>query len=162
MTREEALAAGLKTYDSEKLCGKGHSERYVVSEGCAVCSRARVLAGYHRNPQRANARRAAWASKNQARDRERGRLWRRKQRGQIEGPTRPMPDACEVCDRGREGRSLHEDHDHVTGLFRGWLCYPCNTALGKLGDTVEGVMRAVEYLRAVASRRLLDTGIEDD
>lgn len=38
------------------------------------------------------------------------------------------------------------DHCHHTGLFRGWLCGKCNTAIGKLGDTLEGVKRAVAYL----------------
>lgn len=27
-------------------------------------------------------------------------------------------------------KGLHADHDHVTGVFRGWLCHPCNTRLG--------------------------------
>lgn len=50
---------------------------------------------------------------------------------------------CEIC--GRE-RPLHIDHDHQTGDVRGLLCISCNTALGKLGDTVEGLMRAIRYL----------------
>jgi Recombination endonuclease VII len=81
---------------------------------------------------------------------------RRKRRGQIEPPTRPMPANCEVCTKPREGKSLHEEHDHDTGLFRGWACGSCNTAIGKLGDTEAGVMRAVVFLRAAPSRRILD------
>lgn len=50
---------------------------------------------------------------------------------------------CEIC--GRE-RALHIDHDHKTGDVRGLLCVSCNTAIGKLGDNVEGVMKAVRYL----------------
>ena len=34
---------------------------------------------------------------------------------------------CAVC--GREER-LVEDHDHGTGLFRGWLCRSCNVSEG--------------------------------
>ena len=41
------------------------------------------------------------------------------------------------------------DHDHVTGEFRGWICYGCNTGLGKLGDTIEGLEKAIAYLKRV-------------
>jgi Recombination endonuclease VII len=46
----------------------------------------------------------------------------------------------------QEKGRLHLDHDHATGAFRGWLCMCCNTAIGKLGDTVEGLNRAVAYI----------------
>ena len=51
---------------------------------------------------------------------------------------------CEIC--GLE-ENLCYDHDHITGDFRGILCITCNTALGKLGDTLEGVNRAYMYLK---------------
>ena len=35
------------------------------------------------------------------------------------------------------------DHDHDTGEFRGWLCNNCNTGLGAMGDTIEGLERAI-------------------
>jgi len=38
------------------------------------------------------------------------------------------------------------DHDHDTGLIRGLLCHICNTGIGKLGDNIEGLMRALNYL----------------
>ena len=38
------------------------------------------------------------------------------------------------------------DHDHDTGLIRGLLCSLCNTGIGKLGDNIEGLMRALNYL----------------
>jgi hypothetical protein len=63
-------------------------------------------------------------------------------------PTRPEPTNCECCKRNRNpARSFSLDHDHPTGKFRGWLCYSCNSAIGKLGDNLAGLMRAVEYLR---------------
>ena len=58
---------------------------------------------------------------------------------------RPCPNFCECC--GRPHSNLRYDHDHETGAFRGWLCDNCNTAIGKLGDTVDGLQRAIEYLR---------------
>lgn len=38
------------------------------------------------------------------------------------------------------------DHDHVTGAVRGLLCVKCNTGIGVLGDTPQGVANAVNYL----------------
>ncbi|MET9347693.1 endonuclease domain-containing protein [Streptomyces termitum] len=35
---------------------------------------------------------------------------------------------CAVC--GETGRRLVLDHDHETGLVRGWLCVSCNTREG--------------------------------
>lgn len=74
------------------------------------------------------------------------RAAKRKGRGTPE-PTRPEPLNCEACDAPPNGSgSLHLDHDHTTGKFRGWLCSRCNTAIGKLGDNVAGVRRALAYL----------------
>ena len=38
------------------------------------------------------------------------------------------------------------DHDHTSGVVRGILCDSCNIGLGKLGDTVESVRKALIYL----------------
>tara|TARA_R110001583_G_scaffold28879_7_gene101792 strand:+ start:10495 stop:10965 length:471 start_codon:yes stop_codon:yes gene_type:complete len=38
------------------------------------------------------------------------------------------------------------DHDHDSGEFRGWLCNPCNSALGWFQDNINKVRRAVKYL----------------
>lgn len=55
------------------------------------------------------------------------------------------PEVCEIIGCGRRATCL--DHDHLTGKIRGWLCQPCNTALGKFGDNVEGLLNAIAYLR---------------
>lgn len=63
-------------------------------------------------------------------------------------PTRVDPGHCECCGRlprGRYGMCL--DHDHDSGAFRGWLCHPCNRALGLLGDTLPDVLKLVGYLK---------------
>jgi hypothetical protein len=53
-------------------------------------------------------------------------------------------DCCEAC--GVDTDALYLDHDHNTNRFRGWLCGRCNTGIGKLGDNIEGVRKALEYL----------------
>lgn len=50
---------------------------------------------------------------------------------------------CALCGKRRP---LHIDHDHATGRIRGLLCRGCNVGLGHLGDSVEGLQRAIAYL----------------
>jgi hypothetical protein len=50
---------------------------------------------------------------------------------------------CALCGKLT---GLHIDHDHETGRVRGVLCTPHNTAIGALGDNVEGLMAAATYL----------------
>lgn len=50
---------------------------------------------------------------------------------------------CASCGHKRK---LVVDHDHATGVVRGLICTPCNMAIGGLGDTPEGVRKALEYL----------------
>ena len=52
-------------------------------------------------------------------------------------------DCCEVC--GTTERLVY-DHCHDSMDFRGVLCRHCNASIGGLGDTLEGLMRAVNYL----------------
>ena len=45
------------------------------------------------------------------------------------------------------------DHDHSDDSFRGWICDRCNTGLGKLGDNLDGVIKAVNYLIMTKNRK---------
>jgi hypothetical protein len=58
----------------------------------------------------------------------------------------PAPDSCQCC--GKTGVKLVLDHCYETEKFRGWLCPHCNLSIGLLGDNVEGLQRAIEYLTA--------------
>jgi hypothetical protein len=84
-----------------------------------------------------------WAKANPEAQQAIYKRYQRKKRGQIEAPTRPMPELCECCIKSGK---MVEDHNHITGKFRGWLCFMCNTSIGKLGDTPEGVTKALVYL----------------
>jgi hypothetical protein len=50
---------------------------------------------------------------------------------------------CQIC--LRENVQLVCDHDHTTGLVRGWPCGNCNRAAGMIGDTLESARRLVAY-----------------
>ena len=56
----------------------------------------------------------------------------------------PKPKACQCC--RREDLPLSLDHDYETELFRGWICQPCNSGIGYLGDGLSGILKALRYV----------------
>lgn len=117
-------------------CVKGHTEisgltlRHSHSGICIICHRA------HKKAYRATT---------VGKQRYREYSW--KYDG-IPHPTRPCPETCELCARkNTAGKALVNDHCHVGNYFRGWLCTSCNASIGHLGDSLEGVLRAADYLR---------------
>lgn len=81
-----------------------------------------------------------------AKNKERLLAAQRKNRGLPE-PTRPCPALCECCGGSATGKgSLHLDHCHKTGKFRGWLCHRCNFGLGHFFDDPERLKLAIKYL----------------
>ena len=59
--------------------------------------------------------------------------------------------ACAICNIDVKfgtgfSQAVHVDHCHTTNKVRGILCGNCNTALGKLGDSVESIKRVLQYL----------------
>ncbi|WP_366940860.1 endonuclease VII domain-containing protein [uncultured Halomonas sp.] len=62
--------------------------------------------------------------------------------------------SCGIC--GEHQENLCVDHCHDSGAVRGLLCKQCNSAIGFLGDTEEGVNRALRYLRS--AREIQDLG----
>jgi len=54
---------------------------------------------------------------------------------------------CASCGKSEpNGRRLAVDHDHDTDKIRGLLCTNCNTGIGLLGDTLDGLRKAEKYL----------------
>jgi len=65
-------------------------------------------------------------------------------RRQLHKEAPDKPEVCECC--GTVPLKWCLDHDHSNNQFRGWICERCNTGLGKLGDNVDGVVKALNYL----------------
>lgn len=67
---------------------------------------------------------------------------------------RPMPELCELCDKPETRKLKHwkkvgllcYDHCHKTGDFRGWLCFRCNSTLGKMEDDMDLMRKMISYL----------------
>ena len=70
----------------------------------------------------------------------------------LAGPRPTEPTPCECCGTITPPEKLHLDHDHITHAFRGWLCRTCNLGIGSLGDNVDGLQRAIAYLRKTNER----------
>ena len=59
----------------------------------------------------------------------------------------PIGTICELCKKPpKNGDGLVFDHCHDTHTFRGYLHNSCNRSLGTIGDDMEGLLRAVNYL----------------
>lgn len=158
-------------------CGRCREPQYlsayppsVVTKGCGECrscARERGRA-YARTPT-GRAKQRVWRSQNRERvnARDLARYHRQKPSGRPEntrlktryGITLAEYEARLIAQGGRcaccgatsnpDGRKLFVDHDHATGVVRGLLCGGCNRGIGALGDTIEGVRRAVNYLERV-------------
>ena len=57
------------------------------------------------------------------------------------------PCRCECCGHPPKDNKFVLDHCHDTEVFRGWLCDKCNLSIGHLGDNIEGLQKAIAYLR---------------
>lgn len=66
---------------------------------------------------------------------------------------------CNCCGATSPG-SIHDwaiDHDHKTMKFRGFICHPCNLALGHMHDDIGKLKKLISYLE-----RFIETGTESD
>jgi len=122
-----------------KACKNGHTSGRYKSGACRECSHERNRAWKRRNAEHKRAyARAYFHSLSDAKKREYLGL---------PEPSRPRPEACENCGRvATAARKLALDHCHATGKFRGWLCTKCNTGIGSLGDSIDGLKKALNYL----------------
>lgn len=52
---------------------------------------------------------------------------------------------CKICNKPPT-KTLHVDHNHVTGKYRGLLCGDCNRGLGLFKENIEYLNTAIKYL----------------
>ena len=59
----------------------------------------------------------------------------------------PEGTVCAVCNKPPSvGNGLVFDHCHLNNVFRGYCCNSCNRSIGVLGDNVDGLLQALNYL----------------
>lgn len=108
-----------------------------VTKTCKVCKKTKDISQFGRN---GTWYRPDCLQCNAAMQRQYSKLRRQQKDPELGTP-------CECC--GKITEKLHWDHCHGSHEHRGWLCNNCNTGIGKLGDTLEGVLKAVDYLAKV-------------
>ena len=66
-----------------------------------------------------------------------------------------VPEECGICGATTcpSGRALAIDHDHSTGRLRGFLCFSCNTGIGKFKDSTALLSMAMDYLSTPPAER---------
>lgn len=124
---------------------RGNTVTYFPS--CRECTKARVTSWRRANPDKAAAYNRKWRENSPGN-------WKDLRLAKY-GITADEYDAmwtkqggvCAICKKDcKTGQALSVDHCHVTGEVRGLLCRKCNTALGHLGDSVDLLHAAIEYL----------------
>ncbi len=128
--RGAALTAGEKTYVGPPCRTCTSTERYTSSGGCVHCAKAAVTQRGDGRPRR---------------------KYEHHEKHGLSVPLQPADGKCQACG---EIAKLIIDHDHVlealgfpgSETFRGWVCYRCNSGIGRLGDNIAGVQRALDYL----------------
>lgn len=147
-TRAAALAAGVTHYFTGKPCRSGHVALRRVKGTCVECDRLREKRRWAENRTDMRAKQKRWRENNPNYAKER----RKAELEQAAG--RPRAARCECCGKPPEDhRALAFDHCHDSGDFRGWLCDNCNVGIGKLGDTIEGVKKALAYLKKATRKK---------
>ena len=70
----------------------------------------------------------------------------------------PQGTKCALCGKDeKQGDTLVFDHCHKTSTFRGYLHNSCNRSVGVLGDNVEGLIAALNYLNITENKKLIIT-----
>ena len=57
---------------------------------------------------------------------------------------------CPICQKLftiSSPQSVNLDHDNQTGEVRGWICGDCNTSMGRLGDDISTLARAILWIK---------------
>ena len=105
---------------------------------------------YHCNTCRASIARD-WRVRNPKKAREVS--WRQQgipvSFGEYEAMLESQGGVCAVCEGiVLDGRTLHVDHDHVTGRVRGILCARHNHGIGLFNDNAALLRKAADYLES--------------
>ena len=63
---------------------------------------------------------------------------------------------CPICGKrmipGIRKRIIVADHDHKTRKGREWICHSCNSALGRFGEDITVLEKAIDYLKRFKSQ----------
>ena len=126
------------------VCKRCGSTSKWIYGGCVQCAKDRSVTWKRANKDKV----AAYAKSYNANNKDRILTNHRRR---LPKPTRPCPEECEMCGKPPKRNALNLDHCHKRNVFRGWLCWDCNVALGKLGDSIDQAICAINRYRLIAN-----------
>ena len=161
----EARAAYMKEWEAKNREQRNEyrKEYYAKNrERIAADSADRIKEWVKDNPERRREIQRRYREKNREKLRDAGRTYvmesptyaavrgRKKRQRAMDLETmagKPRPEICDVCGGAPDkGKSLHFDHCHQHGHFRGWICRECNLVLGHVHDDPERLRKLIDYL----------------
>lgn len=132
---------------------------------CRACNTEKPLSEFHRESRTSDGRRGSCKScmnairmsryydnpsKSKACNKRRNLIRAAAKQGISENLlvviSREREKSCWICKGKKPEKTLHMDHDHKTGKFRGLICYNCNLAIGYLKDDPDLLRRVAAYL----------------
>jgi hypothetical protein len=140
--------------DSEFYCVERHANRWYFSSCCKICDRqkSRDYGAKHREKKAEQAR--VWRINNpdKIKSYSRSQVLRKHNltEAQYEQMFADQGCCCVTCGSKENGTRWYNfaiDHDHVTGVVRGLLCFSCNTTLGKVNDSIQILQNLIDYLK---------------
>jgi hypothetical protein len=103
--------------------------------------------GRHRNAAKRTAQTTAWKRRNPDKVIDNKRAWKYGLTPEAAHALWEDQDfCCGVCHLPIAFYAAIVDHNHLTGKVRGLTCNECNLGIGKLGDNIAGLRRALAYL----------------
>ena len=123
-----------------------------LSKICIKCKQEKSLASFYKDKNKKDGLQtyckeccSGYAKQDYVRNRNRRLQKAKYNRDKEKLAPRLRPTVCEVCQRSSV-KVICFDHSHKTGLFRGWLCHRCNSALGLLDDDPHLLKKLAQYL----------------
>ena len=130
--------SGCKEFKTYSEFYRSWDKKTKYKSACKECQRSRMNAYYRTDKGRKASQEKSWREKGIS-------------EMTVELYEQMLIDqngGCYICNKSvnKNGTRLCVDHDHKTGKARGLLCHSCNTSLGALGDDLNLLYKAVEYL----------------
>jgi hypothetical protein len=131
----------------------------MVNKVCNECNEEKHVDSFSADPRSKNGRRSKC---KQCRNKQRPKVQRKYflakkfniTEEEYEVLLEKQNGVCAICGNKEESSTkqyLAVDHCHQTGRIRGLLCNKCNVGVGALGDSIEGLEAALNYLKGIPS-----------
>jgi hypothetical protein len=125
---------------------------------CKVCKTEATYLWRHQNPDKYNKGAVKWRDKNP--DKQHATDIKRHYGldiSQYNAMLAEQNNSCKICKKPhaptlKRGR-LYVDHCHTSKEVRGLLCSSCNSAIGYFNDSVDLMLKAIDYIKTTRIKK---------